>query len=143
LLWAYVPISKLHDIIELDSLPEDEPFFPKLHCYIFQKGRLILPLEKSESFYLWTEIHKSSLTEQIFKPIYSLSFGENLTYWGANPNKRQHRYEYKKITTDGRFFKFEYKNRSPITYDLGYNFIERNFEQNNFIKLQIGEEWIF
>jgi hypothetical protein len=136
LTWAYVPIANLHDMIELDSLPEDEPFYPKLHCYIFQKGRLIIPLEKSESFYLWTEIHKSDKTNHTFKPTYSLSFGENFTYWGPNPNKRQHKYEYKNITTDGRFFKFEYENSDPITYDLGYNFIERNFDRKDFIRVK-------
>ncbi|MDR2839768.1 MAG: DUF6438 domain-containing protein [Paludibacter sp.] len=116
LKWAYVSIFHLQDIIELDSLSEN----PQLNYDAFRKNKLLsLPLQKSQSFYLWTELAKSNVTEQTFNPIYSLSFSEK-----NNENN------YKAITTDGRFYKFEYNNKSSITYDLGYNFIEHNFEKS-------------
>jgi len=136
LLRAYVPVANLHNVINLNRIPDDEPFYPKYHYYRFEKGRSILPLDKSESFYLWTELKKSKITSQEFMPDYTIKFTENFTYWGPDANKRKHKYEYKKITSDGRFFKFEYKNVPSITYDLGYNFIEINFEKSDFIELK-------
>ena len=135
LIWAYIPISNIHTTIKLDSLPLDEPFYPKLHYFTFKKGSLILPLEKSESFYLWTELKNSKQTDIKFIPKYKITFSGNYTYWGPDPNKtRQHKYEIQSIKTDGRFYKFEFENDYAITYDLGYNFIERNFKSTDFRK---------
>ena len=141
LIWAYIPISNIHTTIKLESLPVDEPFYPKLHYFTFKKDGLIMPLEKSESFYLWTELKKSIQTDTNFKSKYKLTFSGNYTYWGADPNEaRQHKYEIKSITTDGQFFKFEFKNEQAITYDLGYNFIDRNFKPSDFRKPNEWEE---
>ena len=143
LIWAYISIANLHDVVNLNRIPDDEPFYPKYHYYTFEKGRLILPLEKSESFYLWTELKKSKITSQKFTPNYTITFTGNYTYWGPDANEREHKFEYKKITSDGRFFKFEYKNAPSETYDLGYNFIERNFEKGDFIELKKSEKWMY
>lgn len=143
LIWAYVPIANLHSVVNLKRIPDDEPFYPKYHYYTFEKGRLILPLAKSESFYLWTELKKSKITSQDFTPEYTITFTGNYTYWGPDANKREHKYEIKKIISDGRFFKFEYKNAPTVTYDLGYNFVEQNFEKEDFIELKKGEKWMY
>jgi len=140
LTWAYVSIANLYNMIILNQISEDEPFYPKYHYYTFKKGKLILPLEKSESFYLWTELKKSKITSQEFSPDYTITFTWNCYYIGPEANKREHKYEYKKITSDGRFFKFEYKNAPTVTYDLGYNFIERNFTKSDFVELKKEEE---
>jgi len=140
LTWAYVPIANLYSKINLNHISEDEPFYPKYHYYTFVKDELILPLEKSESFYLWTELKKSEITSQEFNPDYAIKFTWNYHYIGPDANKREHKFEYKEITSDGRFFKFEYKNAPPITYDLGYNFIERNFSKDDFIE-EKKHEW--
>ncbi|MBK9511502.1 MAG: hypothetical protein IPO04_19665 [Cytophagaceae bacterium] len=122
-------------------MPIDEPFYPKLHYYAFKKGGLILPLEKSESFYLWTELQKAKLSNKLFNLKYKLTFIGNYTYWGPNPNKeRKHKYEISSITTDGQYFKFEFNDSKSITYDLGYNFINRNFRQKNLWKPMEWEE---
>jgi len=138
LMWAYVPIANLYNTVILNRIIDDEPLYPKYHYYTFEKGRLILPLEKSESFYLWTELKKSQITNQNFSPEYKITMTWNSYYIGPDANKRRHKYEPKKITTDGQFFKFEYKNAPSVTYDLGYNFIERNFEKSDF---RNREEW--
>jgi len=135
LIWAYVPIQNLYTEIELDSLEKDEPFYPKLHYYTFEKDSKILRLEKSESFFLWTEIKDSKIVDTKFNSKYSIGFRGNYTYWGADPNeKRKHPYELDKIESDGKLFKFSFKDQKSITYDLGYNFIERNFKESDFKK---------
>lgn len=135
LVWAYVPIQNLYTQIELDSLANDEPFYPKLHYYTFEKDSQILRLAKSESFFLWTEIKNSKTVSKEFISNYSIGFRGNYTYWGADPNKnRKHQYRIDKIDSDGRFFKFSFEDQKSITYDLGYNFIERNFKKIDFKK---------
>jgi hypothetical protein len=135
LYWAYVPISNIQSLIKLDSLSYDDPFFPKLHYFTFKMDSLILPLEKSESFYLWTELKKSKIAEDNFIPKYNLTFTGNYTYWNPDPfDAWQDKYEIKSITTDGQFFKFEFTNKEATTYDLGYNFIDRNFKLSDFKK---------
>ena len=139
LIWAYVPISNIHSIIPLDSLPLDEPYYPKLHLFTFKKDSLILTLAKSESFYLWTELNNAKQGDRAFQPIYSLIFSSNDFYWGPDPNfDRHHEHEIGSIATDGRIFKFEFMNAPSITYDLGYNFIDRNFSAADF---KSPKEW--
>lgn len=133
LIWAYVPIQNLYTQIKLDSLANDEPFYPKLHYYTFEKDSQILRLEKSESFFLWTELRDSKIVNTKFNSNYNIGFRGNYTYWGADPNeKRKHQYELDKIESNGRLFKFSFKDQKSITYDLGYNFIERNFKESDF-----------
>ncbi|MBP1840017.1 DUF6438 domain-containing protein [Formosa algae] len=133
LIWAYVPIQNLHTEIELDSIENDEPFYPKLHYYTFVKDSKILRLEKSESFFLWTEIKDSKIVNTKFNSKYSIGFRGNYTYWGADPNeKRKHLYELDKIESDGKLFKFSFKDQKSITYDLDYDFIERNYKETDF-----------
>jgi hypothetical protein len=135
LIWAYVPIQNLYTQIILDSLAIDEPFYPKLHYYTFEKNKKILRLQKSESFFLWTEIKKAEIVKKEFNSEYSIGFRGNYTYWGADPNKEQkHKYELDKIESNGRLFKFYFQGQESITYDLGYDFIERNFKESDFKK---------
>jgi hypothetical protein len=76
-------------------------------------------LHESESAYLTSEIIKSKLTNQDFKPLYYMQFIE------FPSNNRLI-----KILTDGRFYKFMLEDKTAVTYDLGYNFITKN--QNSF-----------
>ncbi|WP_353119980.1 DUF6438 domain-containing protein [Myroides odoratus] len=133
MIWAYMLLSNIHDVMHLDPLPYDEPFYPKLHSFTFKKENLVLPLAKSESFYLWTALKKAKLVNEVFTPKYKLVFTDNFDYWGPDPNEaRTHQYEIKNVVTDGQFYKFEFEDRGAITYDLGYNFLERNFSTANF-----------
>ncbi|AHM63201.1 hypothetical protein D770_24780 [Flammeovirgaceae bacterium 311] len=139
LLWAYVPISNIHHLHQLDTISTEEPYYPKLHYFTFRKEGLILPLEKSESFYLWTELRKSAFTQTTFKPKYKLTFSGNYTYWGPDPNENyKPKGKIKSIQSDGRFYKIEYVKGKTIIYDLGYNFVERNLKPERFRK---AEEW--
>ena len=135
LIWAYMLLSNIHDMMHLDSLPNDEPFYPKLHSYTFKRDNFVLPLAKSESFYLWTALKKAKQVDKAFTSKYKLVFTDNFDYWGPDPNEaRIHQYEIKNVVTDGWHYKFEFEDREAITYDLGYNFLERNFSTANFKK---------
>lgn len=135
LLWAYDRMGSLPSSIAWNKLPKDEPLYPKLHYYTFRKGNKELPLQKSESFYLWTQLQQSKQVNVSFKENYTLFFLGNYTYWGPDPDEAsQHQYEIKSIVTDGRFYRFEYSNRASVTHDLGYNFIDRNFKPDDFVE---------
>lgn len=82
----------------------------------------IIGLHESESAYLTSEILKSKLTPQEFKPKYEVSFIEL-------PSENR----LIKILTDGRFYKFILEDKTSVTYDLGYNFITKN--QNAFTEI--------
>ncbi len=133
LLWAYTAIENVLTKADWNRIPYDEPFYPKLHYYTFYKDSLILVLEKSESFYLWTELRKANLCEKKFLPKYNVWFSGNYIYWGPDPNeKRIHKNKIHEIKSDGRFFTFQYENGDSVTYDIGYNFIDRNFTEDDF-----------
>jgi len=133
LIWAYAAMENILIKADLNRIPYDEPFYPKLHYYTFYKDSLILRLEKSESFYLWTELRKANLSKEKFSPKYDVWFRGNYTYWGPDPNeKRTHKNEISKIKSDGQFFTFQFNNGISVTYDIGYNFIDRNFTEGDF-----------
>lgn len=135
LKWAYIPQANIHNTYQLDSLPTNESFYPNLHDFTFKKDTLILPLEKSESFYLWTELKKAKQTLDQFQSIYEVIFRNNYPTWGLQPSERtKDKSEIKSITTDGQLFKFEFQGEESITYDLGYNFVDRNFKITDFRK---------
>lgn len=52
----------------------------------------------------------------------------------------KHECEIKSITTDGQFYKFDFKEDKSVTYDLDYKFIDRNFETIGFRKANEWEE---
>lgn len=135
LIWAYMLLSNIHDVMHLNPLPYDEPFYPKLHTFTFKRDNFVFSLAKSESFYLWTELKKAKQVDKPFTSKYKLVFTDNFDYWGPDPNEaRTHKNEIKWVVTDGQFYKFEFEDKSAITYDLGYDFLERNFKRANFIK---------
>jgi len=135
LLWAYTSLENLYRELTLDSIPYDKPFYPKLHYYTFHKDSTVLRLEKSESFYLWTELHKAKISDEKFQTDYTIWFRGNYTYWGPDPNeKRKHNYEIDRIESNGQLFTFHFINHEPITYDLEYNFIDLNFTIDDFKK---------
>jgi len=131
LIWAYVSISNIQKTRQLDSLELDNPFYPILHYFTFKKEDLILYLKKSEKFYLWTELIKAKQTEKQFNPKYTIVFEAFYDNWKPKTNN-----EIDSITTDGQYFKIERKGKKSITYDLGYNFIERNFKTSDFRKTE-------
>ncbi|MFC6096127.1 DUF6438 domain-containing protein [Flavobacterium qiangtangense] len=126
LLWAYVPIANIFDSHKLLKVTEKEEL-PKVKLLDFSLGEKKLQLLESEGFYLWTELWKSAKTETKFKETYNLSF--------ENYRQKNEANQTIKITSDGRYFKFKSIEKTT-TYDLGYNFIEKNFKKSDIKKVE-------
>ncbi len=125
LYWTYVFFNHLTNI-KLDTVSQTSQHYNHFFHWSFETKEQSLILSKSESFYLWAELKKSKITHQDFQPLY-----ENLLYHDLedkNPMK------IKKIKTDGQYFRFVLSNYQTVTYDLGYNFIKRNFNKTDFRK---------
>jgi len=141
LMWAYVCIGNSYNSVTLHPLPESKPFYKKLHYLRFKKGKLLLRLEKSESFYLWTELRKSESTQSEVKAIYTMVFAPSYEYWGPDPDRlRPSGTPVKSIISDGQLFKFVFDDGTSATYDLGYNFVQRNFTEKDFTPLSSWEQ---
>jgi len=112
LYWAYNPVNLLYLKLNLKPFATTEQNeFPMSYTCFENKG-LICCLEKSESFYLFTEMCKSKEVHANFEKKYVIE------YWETKNNK-------KKIFTDGRYYQLEQKGKK-IIFDLGYNFLTRN-----------------
>jgi len=118
LIWAYTPVSLLYQKLNLKPFANKEQNeFPRNHTCFENKGKICC-LEKSESFYLLTEIFKSKEVRVNFEKKYVIEYREK------DNNK-------KKILTDGRYYQFEQKDKK-IIFDLGYNFLTTNNLLNKF-----------
>jgi hypothetical protein len=110
--WAYTPVSLLYQKLNLKPfVTTEQNEFPMSYTCFENKGKICC-LEKSESFYLFTEICKSKEVHATFEKKYVIE------YWETENIK-------KKILTDGRYYQLEKKDKT-IIFDLGYNFLERN-----------------
>ncbi|WP_298392449.1 DUF6438 domain-containing protein [Flavobacterium sp.] len=78
----------------------------------FEKSNKTINLTSSEIFFLSNLLRKAVTTTKSFK-------AEFVTKYDSD-------YNVSSIETDGRFFKIFAKNKSSVTYDLGFNFIEKN-----------------
>src|SRR5690554_1075443 len=134
LVWAYVLLSNSYNTKTKEKIIIDDPFYPKMNLFRFKKDSLILTLEKSESFYLWTELKKNKVSNLNFEADKELGFERNSVYWGQDPNEnRKHKIMIDIIITDGQRFEFKFQNDSSVYYDLGYNFISKQLK-SEFIK---------
>jgi len=117
-LSAYMPLKFIYQTIELKPLVLTN--FEQLtsNNVILESDRKYLDIEKSEMFYLITELYKSKEVKHDFESKY------NLLYWDNELKKHI-------IKTDGRFYQLEKKGLT-VTVDLGYNFLTRNNLLNKF-----------
>ena len=92
-----------------------------MHYYRFEKGNQIINLSSSEVYYLFNLLYNSKITNKSFKTEYITNYDVD--------------FDISKIETDGRFFKIFSKKKSPVTYDLGFNFVEKN-ELSKRLKLK-------
>ncbi len=138
LIWAYVPIRYLYTQIKLEPLSGDRAFFQDLNFYGFRKDSLIANIQ--QSFFFLTELQKAKKSKE------TISFTENyeLLFIGEiveiTPTSKRKNHYIENITTDGRFYKFYIKDSKPIIYDLGYNFVQKNFTNKDFIKRKTIQE---
>ncbi|NOX46423.1 MAG: hypothetical protein GXO89_05535 [Chlorobi bacterium] len=140
LFWACVPLRNLYITNKFDYGLNEEQAYLDLYLFAFEKNGLALPINKSESFYLQTELRKSKTTDTVFNPKFEIPFREIYFFLEQNLDKKQNK-TVTSIKTDGRFYKFSFKHNESITYDLGYNFIERNYNEKVFYKPTEGYRW--
>jgi hypothetical protein len=111
LRWAYKPLQYLNQQIKLDTATSS-PFqfsFRELGFTIGKKGA---DLKLSESAYLLNLLRTANVVNMPFNKKYLLVFYD----FGKSS----------KIQTDGQYYEITYKNGTKKTYDIGFNFIERN-----------------
>jgi len=112
LYWAYTPVSLLYQKLNLKRVVNKGLTIFPMSYICFENNGKVCCLEKSETFYLFTEICKSKEVRLNFEKKYVIEYRES-----ENNNKR--------IFTDGRYYQLDQKNKT-IVYDLGYNFLTRN-----------------
>jgi len=129
LFWAYIPISNLYINIALQKVEFKLPFNPNIQLFAFVKDSAYLMIESSESYFLWTELKKGHAVETSFEIKYTIWFNSN--YYDSefiSKGAIETRSNITSIKSDGRYFRFEFKKANPITIDLGYDFVKRNFK---------------
>jgi len=74
LVWAYVTLGNLHSFLKFKELPVDSSFYQELGDFEFIKDSLILRLKRSESFFLWMELKKSNIVDELIDYKYNVLF---------------------------------------------------------------------
>ena len=105
------PLTFLYQKLKLSESKTIKDF-QNIRYYRFQKGNQIISLTTSEVFYLFNLLDNSKTTNKKFRTQYITNYDID--------------FDVNKIETDGRFYKIFSKNKSSITLDLGFNFIEKN-----------------
>jgi hypothetical protein len=118
LYWAYMPIRYMYQLNKLDTLKVNQSLLSN-PWGIMLPFQVDLGLSKSEAFYLWNLLRQAKEMKEPFTKTNERNF----------PGAAQ----IKKITTDGRFYTFEALDGDEKTFDIGYNFFERN-ELTNKLK---------
>lgn len=121
LIWAYKPVQFLNQKLKFTEWEVPEYIKPDYFYItaISNNKNEDLYLTDAEFFYLLNAFIKGKEVDEVFEEKYKLNF---------------HSTDIENIFTDGRFFKFEFKNRDTNTIDIGFNFLESNNLVNTFEK---------
>ncbi len=84
------------------------------------KDHKIYPFSRSECFYLGTLLLSSPLVDKKFITKYKAVFND----WDPSDKEQ--------VLTDGQLFRFVANDGKSTTYDLGYNYFDRNGLNNKF-----------
>ncbi|WP_278552720.1 DUF6438 domain-containing protein [Elizabethkingia bruuniana] len=112
-------ISKIGYLYQTTKLDPVDYKYPIISSRFGDKISLL----DSESFYLQTLIFSSQPTQSSFTPKY---YNTSFLIKSENYNDEEYDKLKRSIETDGRFFKIQDKNKNFTTFDLGYNFFDRN-----------------
>jgi hypothetical protein len=110
LIWAYTHLQYIEQSAK--QCTQGIVGFPLNSFFIsFATKSRTVSLSASETFYLCTLIRASKETTHSFFKKFDLKFYSDPIY---------------KIQTDGQYYEVLFKNGTKKTYDIGFNFIERN-----------------
>ena len=141
LFWALFVIRDLYQNLNLTERSLSEfPVYLNLKDFSFKKGNTRYRLTRSESFYLWDCLRKGKISNKSFESLYQLEFYKqsfwrnsigNVDGWVTEKDLKK----IIKIETEGRFYKFYFTNKEPITMDIGFNFfqdlpLDKKFEKD-------------
>lgn len=112
LIQAYNPVIYLSQTIKTKNKITNPDFdFNNIGNFDF-KDNHFYSLSHEQETELLIDLYKSKKTNVVFNRIYEL-------------NLYNKKYDEFKVYSDGRYFKFIKKDKSNVTYDLGYNFLKR------------------
>lgn len=121
LIWAYRPVQFLNQQLKFTEwkVPDYMTFKYFLYATLSDKRNNRLYLTSAESFYLISTLIEGKEVDKVFEEKYRFDFG----------NK-----DIQNIFTDGRFFKFKFKNKDTKIIDIGFNFLESSNLVDTFEK---------
>lgn len=121
LLWAYLPLINLYQ--KLDLTPINTPAFTETEFMMadFRVGKSYLELTESETYYLMHSIAKGKAGNFSFKGSYDLHVRNKLI---------------DSVNTNGRYYKFYFKDNTTKTIDIGYNFLTKSNLARTFNKYE-------
>ncbi len=130
-VYAYQRIEFLLQSINFQKIDSGLLFdFDSYYNLYFFNGKDNFRMNKSESFLLNFLLNKASTTTNDFDELYTLSFSRS-SYHKLCDNDysiSEKNDKFLKITTDGRYYKFYFRNEKPLTLDIGHNFISKSKE---------------
>jgi len=110
-IWAYNYLTYLSPQLTLTPMAAAKEYFNASLYTAFESKEALLRLTGAESFFLLNELKKSKEVFDNFHELYTLSH-----YYGAD-----------KISTDGRYYRLQFSDKTVKTLDLGYNFLTQKF----------------
>lgn len=116
LMWAYTPLLAMKGYLKMDTLHHNSMFNHFFKSFANASG--IHRLRSTESFYLWNLLWKGNKVSKQFSKKYDVKFDGDSKILN--------------IETDGRLYRFNMENGTKYTYDIGFNFIERNSDKMKF-----------
>ncbi len=138
LYWAYRPLIFMYEEVDFKPLPlADLPDYLDVIVYKFKYDKLVGNLESTESLLLWDYLRNGKETQDRFEELYTLTFTSlrgKYDNWLPPSHLASATKSISKITSDGRYYKFYYKAKPPVTVDLGFNFVDNNPGEISFVR---------
>jgi hypothetical protein len=137
-LWANIPLEKLIYTEDYDSILKNQHTYSIIEYNSFFNDSVTINLEYSEVFFLWTKLINASVVNANFESTYNLRVSDQFYYPNLGEEMEDDCYNtgISEIRTNGRYYQFNFNSKSPIIYDIGYNFIDVNFSVNDFQKFE-------
>ena len=122
LMWAIVRLRHLYLQLALTKLADSElSVYENMRPFYLRHGTMYYRITPSESFLLWSYLRKGKLTAEH-------ATGRNL-YISHITDGAFSNGESCTMKTDGQRYTFLVKGKTPVTIDIGFNFIEQNLSK--------------
>lgn len=137
-VFAYQKLKYLLQSVQFKPLNQKLLYDSSGHykLLIFENNDRQIWMSDSESFFLSYLLNRADETSHEFDEIYTLVFFRSAFRELCRKNQSFSKKDEKinKITTDGRFYKFYFKDEEPIILDIEHNFISESKPFLRFIE---------